>query len=55
MLRMIGNHKLDPKSNYNIKIDENNNTSPTVNCKIYDARGFYAAFGNKISGKGYES
>lgn len=26
-----------------------------VNCKIYDARGYYAALGNKISGKGFET
>ena len=26
-----------------------------VNCKIYDARGYYAAWGNKISGKGFET
>lgn len=25
-----------------------------VNCKIFDARGFYAALGNKLSGKGFE-
>lgn len=24
------------------------------NCKIYDARGYYAALGNMIAGKGYE-
>ena len=23
-------------------------------CKVYDARGFYAALGNKLSGKGFE-
>jgi hypothetical protein len=26
-----------------------------LNCKIYDARGYYAALGNKIAGKGYEN
>ena len=26
-----------------------------VNCKIYDARGYYAALGNKMAGKGYET
>jgi len=26
-----------------------------VNCKIFDARGLYAAWGNKISGKGFET
>lgn len=25
-----------------------------VNCKVYDARDYYAALGNMISGKGYE-
>jgi hypothetical protein len=25
-----------------------------INCKVYDARGFYAALGNKLSGKGFE-
>lgn len=24
------------------------------NCKIYDARGYYAALGNMFAGKGYE-
>jgi hypothetical protein len=24
-----------------------------MNCKIFDARGFYAALGNKLSGKGF--
>jgi hypothetical protein len=28
---------------------------PNPNCVIYDARGYIAALGNKISGKGYES
>jgi hypothetical protein len=26
-----------------------------VNCKIFDARGYYAAWGNKIAGKGFEN
>lgn len=52
MLRMIGNPKTDPKSNHNLNKDESSNV---INCKIYDARGFYAALGNKIAGKGYES
>jgi len=53
MLRMIGDPKLDPKSNnLSLTIDEITNG---INCKIYDARGFYAALGNKIAGKGYES
>jgi len=54
MLRMIGNPLQDPKSTQYKNIGEIPNP-PKVNCKIYDARGFYAAFGNKISGKGYES
>lgn len=29
--------------------------SHRVNCKIFDARGYYAAWGNKIAGKGFES
>lgn len=28
-------------------------SSQKVNCIIYDARGYMAALGNKISGKGY--
>lgn len=33
----------------------NNNSSNNqkLNCIIYDARGYMAALGNKISGKGY--
>ena len=49
---MIGNPKLDQKSNKKIILDEIPNG---INCKIYDARGFIAALGNKIAGKGYES
>ena len=44
MLRIIGNHKGD-----------STNDNLSVTCKIYDARGYYAALGNKVSGKGYES
>lgn len=50
MLRMIGNPKIEPKSNNTLIKDEISNV---INCKIYDARGFYAALGNKIAGKGY--
>ena len=25
-----------------------------INCRIYDARGYYAALGNMLAGKGYE-
>lgn len=32
----------------------NNEKSVGINCKIYDARGYYAALGNMLSGKGYE-
>lgn len=32
-----------------------NFTYQIPNCVIYDARGYIAALGNKISGKGYES
>ena len=28
--------------------------SVKANCKIYDARGYYAALGNMLAGKGYE-
>lgn len=34
------------------KFAENKNR---LNCKIYDARGYYAALGNKIAGKGFEN
>ena len=44
MLRYIGNHQADL-----------NNGGNDITCKIYDARGYYAALGNKVSGKGYES
>ena len=44
MLRFIGDHQEDRK-----------NVNGEVTCKIYDARGYYAALGNKVSGKGYES
>ena len=30
------------------------NKNPKKNCKIYDARGYYAALGNMFAGKGYE-
>jgi hypothetical protein len=30
-----------------------NDPSGKINCKIYDARGYYAAWGNKIAGKGF--
>ena len=42
MLRFIGNHQ-----------DDSINASSEVTCKIYDARGYYAALGNKMSGKGF--
>lgn len=29
-------------------------TTIKQNCKIYDARGYYAALGNMFAGKGYE-
>ena len=45
MLKIIGNHQLEV----------NSSTDGIINCKIYDARGYYAALGNKMSGKGYES
>ena len=32
-------NKIDPKGKLNVK--------------IYDARGYYAAFGNKLAGKGF--
>ena len=31
------------------------NSKGRLNCKIYDARGYYAALGNKIAGKGFEN
>ena len=43
MLRFIGNHAGDTTTD-----------SDSLTCKIYDARGYYAALGNKVSGKGYE-
>ena len=54
MLRLIG----DPKLNSNRIIYHNlvlpaHLESDKKTCKIYDARGYYAALGNKISGKGY--
>lgn len=45
MLRMIGNHQADPNATNN----------DVINCKIYDARGYYAALGNRMAGKGFES
>lgn len=54
MLRCIGDHFFDPKSTKIFYIDD----IPFVgnaNCKIYDARNYIAALGNKFSGKGYES
>ena len=35
-------------------ICEKYNKNNKANCKIYDARGYYAAFGNKLAGKGFE-
>ena len=31
-----------------------NKKARQINCKIYDARGYYAALGNMFAGKGYE-
>lgn len=42
MLKFIGNHR-----------EEDLNGNSEVTCKIYDARGYYAALGNKMSGKGF--
>ncbi len=47
MLRMIGDHKL----NYS----EVNDFYGNYNCHIYDARGYIAAMGNRLAGKGFES
>ena len=46
MLEMIGN----PKYNPHLKSD----VEKKKNCHIYDARGYLAALGNKIQGKGFE-
>lgn len=46
MLRVIGNLKFDPQTNSN---------SELIRCKIYDARGYIAAMGNRLQGKGFES
>lgn len=50
MLNIIGN----PKLTYE-QCDTGMILYPNPNCVIYDARGYIAALGNKISGKGYES
>lgn len=44
MLRVIGNLKFDPQTNSN---------SELIRCKIYDARGYIAAMGNRLQGKGF--
>lgn len=36
------------------QISKKSSSSNKVNCKIYDARGYYAALGNKLGGKGFE-
>lgn len=45
MLKMIGNPNSNTKGKHEKKI----------NCKIYDARGYLAALGNRFQGKGYEN
>lgn len=47
MLRVIGNVKYDSKIPAN--------SDQITKCKIYDARNYYAALGNKLQGKGFES
>ena len=51
MLRVIGNHKINPRGSH---IHENENME-VKKSKIYDARGYIAALGNRLQGKGYES
>ena len=48
MLRVIGDLKYDPKTH-------KSENEKSKKCRIYDARNYYAAFGNKFQGKGYES
>ena len=55
MLSVIGNPKVSPKGKLLSILELENNPIQKVNCVIYDARGYMAALGNKISGKGYES
>lgn len=38
-------------SGYFLNVSED--IKKTKNCKIYDARGYYAALGNMIAGKGF--
>lgn len=49
MLQFIGNHKFNPKDEGN----KANGGSGNPDCIIYDARGQWAAIGNKMAGKGY--
>jgi hypothetical protein len=48
MIQYIG----DLKGSFLNNTEENKKVK---NCKIYDARGFYSAFGNRIVGNGYEN
>lgn len=51
MIKLIGNPKINAKCKLYANEEE---IKTTLNCKIYDARGYYAAIGNMLGGKGYE-
>lgn len=53
MLQLIGNPKLNLKCKILLYLAPQSMTE-NKNCKIYDARNYMAAFGNKIAGKGFE-
>ena len=51
MLRIIGDHSGKTKGSSFYYLE--NHQGP-FNCKIYDARNYMAALGNKFAGKGFE-
>lgn len=54
MLKCIGDHSSNPNSKHTFYSDEGQ-IGGIPNCKVYDARNYIAALGNKFTGKGYES